>query len=909
MLIIILDNDSLPNLFDKDTEEDKRIRLKEKAGEDLKEDQEAILEENNKSKDLNKSNNSAVNKKNGYMKKEESSPLGKDGVAKLMMEDETPSKAKTDRKDNPQHGTSGMPFDAGSLDSPKSSVKLKNKGSDANASHEKNNTEKSLNSKHDSKDDLGWNEDSKNNEDEKNDEERSLLYPDNDANIYKEDNKAEQNDDEMDDFRRPSTQPELPKNLTGQKEGEETKTSEDEEKVKELSECQKKSIAFIDSWQWGVFMTVVTIYTLFFDDIRVILIPKSADDVFFTITVICFMLFLFEIILSSVTKPGYWMSFFFWLDVMATFSMVFDIGWIMDEFNNASQADSAGSLAQSSRAARVTRIVRLVRLIRLVRIVKLYKQAKIAQEKREEAKLKKLREARGQVEEEEIKNQSIAKKRGLQRQKTITKDAGEVDIDEFQLESKISKTLSEKNQKILIILILSTLFGTPMFQRNTYIQPVPAPEFGLDQLMEIYGNYSVSTGYAEVYNQSYNQFVSRMVDYEYPLIELEVPVHGQTKHNDPKGDLRSDEFTVITSKNDSKATYSMKEFNQYEAMINIGRTIMVCFLLLVSSYIINRDATRLVLEPIERMVERVRIVAKNPMALCSEEEIENEGALALVRSQQKKKKVTEEDHKNETAFLEASLFTIGRLLGLCFGEAGARIIGNNIASSEIGNDFNPVIPGSKEMAIFGFCDIRGFADATEALEEDVMRFVNQIADTVHSECDLHQGSSNKNLGEAFLMVWKYPREDILSFDEILSPSPDSKYSNSLGDLAVLGFLKANAGVNKFKHLLEYNKNEKMLERIPNYRINMGFGLHVGWGIEGAIGSPYKIDASYLSPNVNISARLEAATRQYGVSILISGELHDVLSEPFQKITRLLDIVTVKGSENPMKFFTVDLKLD
>lgn len=190
-----------------------------------------------------------------------------------------------------------------------------------------------------------------------------------------------------------------------------------------------------------------------------------------------------------------------------------------------------------------------------------------------------------------------------------------------------------------------------------------------------------------------------------------------------------------------------------------------------------------------------------------------------------------------------------------------------------------------------------------------MRFVNQIADTVHSECDLHQGSSNKNLGEAFLMVWKYPREDILSFDEILSPSPDSKYSNSLGDLAVLGFLKANAGVNKFKHLLEYNKNEKMLERIPNYRINMGFGLHVGWGIEGAIGSPYKIDASYLSPNVNISARLEAATRQYGVSILISGELHDVLSEPFQKITRLLDIVTVKGSENPMKFFTVDLKLD
>jgi class 3 adenylate cyclase len=41
---------------------------------------------------------------------------------------------------------------------------------------------------------------------------------------------------------------------------------------------------------------------------------------------------------------------------------------------------------------------------------------------------------------------------------------------------------------------------------------------------------------------------------------------------------------------------------------------------------------------------------------------------------------------------------------------------------------------------------------------------------------------------------------------------------------------------------------------------MGFGLHLGWAIEGAIGSNFKIDASYLSPNVNLSARLEAASR-------------------------------------------------
>lgn len=58
---------------------------------------------------------------------------------------------------------------------------------------------------------------------------------------------------------------------------------------------------------------------------------------------------------------------------------------------------------------------------------------------------------------------------------------------------------------------------------------------------------------------------------------------------------------------------------------------------------------------------------------------------------------------------------------------------------------------------------------------------------------------------------------------------------------------------------------------------MGFGLNVGWAIEGAIGSEYKIDASYLSPHVNIAARLEAATAQYNVHLLLSGQLYYFLS--------------------------------
>ena len=81
---------------------------------------------------------------------------------------------------------------------------------------------------------------------------------------------------------------------------------------------------------------------------------------------------------------------------------------------------------------------------------------------------------------------------------------------------------------------------------------------------------------------------------------------------------------------------------------------------------------------------------------------------------------------------------------------------------------------------------------------------------------------------------------------------------------------------------------------------MGFGLHVGWAIEGAIGSVYKIDASYLSPNVNMASRLEAATKMYGVPLLISGDLVKKLSKEVREICREIDTVTVKGSKVPMQ---------
>ena len=93
--------------------------------------------------------------------------------------------------------------------------------------------------------------------------------------------------------------------------------------------------------------------------------------------------------------------------------------------------------------------------------------------------------------------------------------------------------------------------------------------------------------------------------------------------------------------------------------------------------------------------------------------------------------------------------------------------------------------------------------------------------------------------------------------------------------------------------------------MPGFTVRLGFGLHYGWAVEGAIGSELKIDASYLSPHVSMASRLEAATKQYGTAILVSDSLFTLLSASTQQLCRLVDRVTVKGSNEPVSLYTYD----
>ena len=208
-------------------------------------------------------------------------------------------------------------------------------------------------------------------------------------------------------------------------------------------------------------------------------------------------------------------------------------------------------------------------------------------------------------------------------------------------------------------------------------------------------------------------------------------------------------------------------------------------------------------------------------------------------------------------------------MAIGYGEAGSKIIAKNM---EYGDQINPMVPGEKIISIFGFCDIRKFTNATEILREGVMLFVNEIGDICHGIVDLYSGAANKNVGDAFLFVWKLNEDDYYEDDKGVMKVKNNSRVSQIADMSVISFILLLAGLKKSRKMVKYREHEGLNKRMPNYDVRLGMGLHMGYSIEGALGSYYKIDPTYLSPHVKMSERLESSTKIFGVPILISEPL-------------------------------------
>ena len=538
----------------------------------------------------------------------------------------------------------------------------------------------------------------------------------------------------------------------------------------------------------------------------------------------------------------------------------------------------------------------------------------------------------------ELKKKKTIKK-SLKKSKTIKGINGEKEEevldeeDEEKLikESRISRIISDSLTKKTIVLIMILLIIFPFLGDDFYTDTDKTSTYSLIA-QYVSASYDLFDKNSIILN---NNVLNQLLDEKYVMLNM---THNGTiiynNDNYSTNYFRYKEVqSVFSDDGYVQIVYSLLKETKLTAILNICQTIFVCIMLTGAVLLFEYDARTLVLEPLEVMIEIVDTVARDPINAKNVENLQTGVKAAMLDKNNSKtfknnttfanrtlKENQTNNDKNEESYevsvIKAAIIKISALLAIGFGEAGGEIIKKNLTS---GQDLNPRLRGKKKTAIFGFCDIRQFEEINLALEEKTILLINEIADIIHSSVDRFGGATNKNIGESFLNVWKFYNETPVRDadgnvtmerkDNLLEIDPTNPMVEITADESVCACLRCIKKINKSYNILAYGKNEEILKRIPNFKLNMGFGLHIGYGIEGAVGSTYKIDASYLSPNVNIAARLETATRQFGLSLLVSGPLYKLLSEDMKRRMRFVDCVNVKGSVIPLDLYTIDVNLD
>ena len=668
---------------------------------------------------------------------------------------------------------------------------------------------------------------------------------------------------------------------------------------------QQRVEMFVDSSTVGAIMLFLTFVALFADDFRLWFCPESTDGAFGALAMVVFILFFLELVLKSYATPDYFLQFFFWLDFIAMISLLPDIPFIWDGFMgwvNTSTSNSdcgneifaeddvglgAAEVTRASKAGRIgARMGRVIRLVRLFRVLKIYELrfwGRRKEEKKVDANANLTRYAQRHV--KVVKRASYVSAKDVQ---DAVRDA------EPLPQSRVGAELAERTIRRVILCVLIMLL---IFDLISYHEVDDANAKGVSVIHSIaeltaqnasYDDFAMST--FESYRQSTPNLVFlystvRGVDslYNYtPSVEVLRAVEKEIVVLCCSAEVVSGCNTSLMY---THAVFDKKDQSTEQAYRQVILTLFIISIMGFATFVFTQDAHQLVIAPIENMVKLVQDLAENPLQKFSNK-TQNQGY--------------------ETAMLENCIKKIGGLLQVGFGDAGAQIIAENMNRE---GELDPMIPGKRVKAIFGFTDIRQFTDSCEVLEENVMLFVNEIANIVHGQVFRFGGSANKNIGDAFLLVWKMKdAKTAAKYRTRKIPIPTSW--EELADKSLISFLKIIVELEKNEELQRYSSTNdplgrQMLERMPDYKLRMGFGLHIGWAIEGAIGSDQKIDASYLSPHVNLSSRLENATKQYGVMILFSGALHELLSDDAKRFCRRLDIVTVKGSHQPMTLYTYD----
>ncbi len=180
----------------------------------------------------------------------------------------------------------------------------------------------------------------------------------------------------------------------------------------------------------------------------------------------------------------------------------------------------------------------------------------------------------------------------------------------------------------------------------------------------------------------------------------------------------------------------------------------------------------------------------------------------------------------------------------------------------------------KDVSVL-FSDIRSYTTLTESLEaEDVVSMLNEYFESMVEAVFKHKGTLDKYIGDAIMAVFGSPL-----------PLEDHPWK------------AVQTALDMRERLTAFNTRRSMDNHAP---ISIGIGINSGAVISGNIGSSKRMEFTAIGDGVNIGARLEGATKQYGCDIVISEATYRPCAD--QVRVRELDRIRAKGKNNPISIF-------
>jgi hemerythrin len=178
----------------------------------------------------------------------------------------------------------------------------------------------------------------------------------------------------------------------------------------------------------------------------------------------------------------------------------------------------------------------------------------------------------------------------------------------------------------------------------------------------------------------------------------------------------------------------------------------------------------------------------------------------------------------------------------------------------------------RKMTIM-FSDIRDFTPLSESLTPaENFEFINSYLSQMEPVISKHRGIIDKYIGDAIMALFAHGADDALS-----------------GAIAMLD------------RLVSYNEGRVRAGYIP---IHIGIGLNTGRVMIGTVGGPNRMDSTVIGDAVNLTARLEEATKTYHAQLIISQNTLYDLNNPGKYHIRFLDRIRVKGKLQPLSIYEV-----